>query len=136
MENIKIKVPEGNDRNYLGGNVAYQIILYDDKGNKLYGNNDILVILSPTANCQIASIAGVQLFIERKDAKEFFKKIYQAVGKKLVLIDVKADNEDYKRAFEDKIDAIFEPERIIFKQFYRSTNNSKMLMYLLNIEDL
>jgi hypothetical protein len=126
---------EENDINYLSRNYIYQVMITEN--DSLQTNiNSILVMIHPTANCQIASIAGVQNFIGRKDALEIFKKIHQSTGKKLVLIDVNSGGQDYKRAFEDKIDAMFEKERIIFKQFYRNSNDHKMLMYLLNIEDL
>ncbi len=91
---------------------------------------------SPTSNCQFSSISGIQHLLSRtEDTRSIFKEIFKATSKRLVLIDINT-GDNYEGKYERKIEEVFKEDRIVFKQPYKSTNGSKMTMYLLNIYEL
>ena len=85
-----------------------------------------LVVAYPTGNCQIMCFAYICNLLDRgkEETKKYIKEAVQAVDLPMMLIDVKA-------RFIPVVEDLFSTEDIVFKQPYRNTNSSNMVMYLL-----
>lgn len=81
------------------------------------------IITSPTWNCQISSIAGVNLVLGYDNPLDLLTLLYVKSMKKLLLIDV---HQTFEKQFED----LLGKKNIVIKSEYVSTNASKMVIYL------
>lgn len=103
---------------------------YTVNGNKEgYGENQynfLYLNMSPTANCQIGSFYNfVTLLHENKETQiEILKFTKNSGGLKAQMII------DINRTYEKKVEELIPEDMIVFKQQYRSTNESLMTMYL------
>lgn len=84
---------------------------------------------SPTGNCQVYSISYfnniISLFNSLEDRVDMLSIAQRSSGKMLVTLDV-------NEKFAPNVEEIYGTENIVFKNPYTSTNNSKMIMYLIN----
>lgn len=101
-----------------------------------YGKNNwqFGICPTPTSNCQVSSIAAfADLYDAIENYTDVLKKVGEKVGKKLMLIDVNSTTNAGKAA---NAGTLFEKEAILFKQGYKSTNGSDMIMLLVNVRQL
>ncbi len=88
------------------------------------------VIVHPFWNCQIGVIANMCgiLGLDKSVAIALIKDVWLQTtsGKAQVLVDI-------NQRLEPKLEAIFDKKYINFKQQYTSTNGTKMVMYLIYI---
>lgn len=84
----------------------------------------IYITHSPTGNCQIYTIANANYILGYDNTLEIFKTIQKRANKAQMLIDI-------NQSYIPRLEAIFKPEDIVFKQSYTSTNGSNMIIYLI-----
>lgn len=86
---------------------------------------------SPTANCQLFSLAQANNFFANVKGVDLIKTL-QLIGKtagakQIMLIDV-------NQSYFNKVEELFKPENVIIKTPYLSTNGSNMCIYLLRMK--
>jgi hypothetical protein len=87
------------------------------------------VTSSPTANCQVMSVSNfADIVVSSPDPIEQVREIEQFTRKPLMLVDV-------KERLSARIEEVFK-ERIHLKAPYTSTNNSEMVIYLINVKNI
>lgn len=98
----------------------------------------IYLSIGPTQNCQLMSLGSFQqaLLLEgnkfKYDIKEIFRYIYNnIVAKKLIILDLKEGS--YRNLFDTWCE---ENDVLIMRERYKSTNNSNMCLYLINIQKI
>lgn len=90
-----------------------------------------LVYYSPTANCQMCSLADACILIEDFEVDEVvdvLKKITSACGKRLILMDLNKGTARIAREWFYKA--------IILDSSYTSTNRSKMVIMIIDVTKL
>ena len=130
---VKIETPKINRRRPLE-----EFMILKDYSEKYPGmlagyirkSNVFDAYTSPTANCQLCSIAGFQnIFSYPNHIESILKECYQKTSKKLILVDIR---DDYMSYFNEMIDKSF----VVSKTPYTSTNGNHMVLILLNIQNL
>lgn len=87
--------------------------------------------VGPFMNCQNFSIAAFNQILEvcnDKQTIELINLVKVKVEKALLLIDI-------NHSYINRVDKIFK-ESVMFKNEYKSTNNSEMCMYMINLNNL
>lgn len=98
------------------------------------GDYSIYICDCPTGNCQLFSIlyfgTALDMYATASSMKEFLRYISVSItGKKLLFVDIKSYN-------TTKLETVIPKAAIVFKQPYESTNDSRMVTYLININNL
>lgn len=106
----------------------FVFVNYNNKNYKNFLN----VIFNITDNCQIASVRNFkscfELNMSEYEINILLHNIYYNIGKSLLLIDI-------NNSFEKQVDNLFNySDELVLKTHYTSSNNSKMIMYLVNIK--
>lgn len=107
--------------------IGKSIVIYQKEANYGYRSTLCTLYPSPTANCQIWSIAAaVNIFNKPKNsAIDILFLMWEQVRKNMLLIDVKS-------MYEKNVEAIFDNKLIMSKTNYRSTYGTDMTLYLLD----
>jgi len=97
-------------------------------------NSGARIYYSPTNNCQIYSIAGIQdLFDEHEgsngEALKILKEIQTIVQKNVLMVDIEEE-------YIDILDSIFDERDFILKAVYENTTTNSMVMCLINTDKL
>ena len=111
-----------------------KVTSYNSNGNTIFFpladaslegyTHNINVIISPTANCQLASLKNAYRLIlsKKEDRDEIFKQIKTSCSKNQILIDI-------NDVYEDKITKLFDKYLdLVIKTPYTNSNNNKMIL--------
>jgi len=81
---------------------------------------------NPTGNCQLVSIIYAFQLASFENGAQMLKTMVSTYGKYLALCDINQRySENFEKLFSNK-------EAILFKNNYKSSNNSSMCIYLIN----
>lgn len=91
------------------------------------------LVVSPTGNCQMSSLRDAHnvFTLSQKNAVMYLRELRNICCKKILLVDLN----DVK-SYTESVEKIFANGFIIAKTPYESTNESKMVLYLLNLDAL
>ena len=93
--------------------------------------NGVLIHASPTGNCQMSSVVCFATILAQCNQQEIIKICEEirmiTSGVKMIFVDVRD-----LAAYRNKIKKIF-AKGIVMEQKYKSTNNSKMRTYILDL---
>lgn len=83
---------------------------------------------NPTGNCQVSCISYMEALLQTDNPIQAMYDLWRSYQKPLWLIDIREELEKTLEKYISKKD-------IVFKNRYRSTNESEMTMYLVNVGD-
>lgn len=96
----------------------------------MFTNSYFAVNVSPTANCQTCSVAGIQHIFSFPDyINSFLKEICRVTNKKLMIVEIRQEYMCY-------VDEMINPDFIVMKNPYRSTNGNPMVLMMWNVSSL
>lgn len=96
----------------------------------ILGRGTVYVNIHPTMNCQVASIGCFNNILGTTDPKKVLKALIDQANKCQLIIDINSYNEIHT----DKLFAETNC-KVVLKNPYISTNDSNMIMYLVDIRN-
>lgn len=111
--------------------------LISEGGNTttLHIETEAILNNNPFGNCQVYSVAHMGDILDpwnnysKEDKLQYLKEINKKAKKPQLICDI------YER-LSTELEKLFTEEDIVFKQPYKSTNGSKMVMYLIKTQSL
>lgn len=106
-------------------------VFIQDKCFEMTNRGNIYLTTMPTSNCQVAAAASFYLLLSHPKKLEVFQLLGSLVGQNILLVDI-------QKGYEAKLDELIAEAKtpVVLKTPYISTNNSSMVMYLINIVSL